>query len=236
MHKLRAATIVLAIAGVTSVSALGGAPVRGRSLQATRPASIGAHVYQLGNVSIDIPPPRGFEEMLSRSEEFRQRIGEPERLWNLAAHLPSEAAKTFKAGQDLALYTKVSVSRAAVESDITDEFFAGVVKQQAAPDVYDQDYLKKYLAERGKQLGVTADTPVALGVIDQTPKSYSTLAMTTVSIGDRRINLLFSTSLLHLHRRLIFAYVYRIIESQKDQALVETLTRDWVKSILAANP
>jgi len=187
-------------------------------------------------VSIDIPPPRGFEEMLSRSEEFRRRIGEPERLWNLAAHLPSEAAKTFKADQDIPLYTKVSVSRAAVETDITDEFFAGVVKQSSDAAVYDQDFLKKYMADRAQQLGVAMDKPVALAVIDQTPRSYSTLALAAVSTGDRRIDMLFSTSLLHLHRRLIFAYVYRIIESQKDQALVETLTRDWVKSILAANP
>ena len=236
MHKLRAATIVFVIVGVTSMSARGGAPVRGRALQASRSSSTGAHVYQLGNVSIDIPPPRGFEEMLSRSEEFRRRIGGSERLVDLAAHLPSEAAKTFKADQDISLYTKVSISRAAVETDITDEFFSGVVKQQSATDVYDQDFLKKYLAERGKQLGVTMDKPVALGAIDQTPTSYSTLSLTAVSNGTRRIDMLFSTSLLHLHRRLIFAYVYRIIESQKDQALVETLTRDWVRSILAANP
>jgi hypothetical protein len=185
---------------------------------------------------VDIPPPRGFEEMLSRSAEFRQRIGEPERLWNLAAHLPSETAKTFKADQDIPLYTKVSVSRAAVETDITDEFFAGVVKQQADTTIYDQDFLKKYIADRAQQLGVTLDKPVPLGLIEQTPRSYSTLGLTTVSTGDRKINLLFSSSLLHLNRRLIFAYVYRIIESQKDQALVETVAREWVKSILAANP
>jgi hypothetical protein len=236
MHKLRAATVALVIAGVTSVPALGDAPVRERAPQASRPSSTAAHMYQLGNVSIHIPPPRGFEEMLSRSEEFRRRIGEPERLWNLAAHLPNEAAKNFKADQDISLYTKVSVSRAAVETDITDGFFAGVVKQQSDTAIYDQDFLKKYMADRAKQLGVTMDKPVELGVIEQTPKSYSTLALTVVSTGDRQINLLFSTSLLHLHRRLIFAYVYRIIESQKDQALVETLTRDWVRSILAANP
>jgi hypothetical protein len=230
MHKLRPATIVLVIAAVASI------PVRGRSSQGARPTSPAPHVYQLGSVRVDIPPPRGFEEMLSRSAEFRQRIGEPERLWNLAAHLPSEIAKTFKADQDIPLYTKVSVSRAAVETDITDEFFAGVVKQQSDTAVYDQDFLKKYMADRAKQLGVTLDKPVALGLIEQTPRSYSTLALTTVATADRRINLLFSTSLLHLNRRLIFAYVYRIIDSQKDQALVETLARDWVKSILAANP
>ena len=150
--------------------------------------------------------------------------------------MPIEAAKTFKADQLIPLYTKVSISRAAVETDITDEYFAGVVKQLSDTSVYDQDFLKKYMADRSRQLGVTMDKPVALGTIDQTPKSYSTLAMTTVSTGDRRINMLLSTSLLHLHRRLIFAYVYRMIESQKDQALVETLTREWVKSILAANP
>ena len=123
MNKLRAGTIVLLIAAVVSVT------LRGRSVQDARPASPLPHVYQLGNVRVDIPPPRGFEEMLSRSAEFRQRIGEPERLWNLAAHLPSETARTFKPDQDIPLYTKVSVSRAAVETDITDEFFAGVVKQ-----------------------------------------------------------------------------------------------------------
>jgi hypothetical protein len=218
------------IAGVAWV------PSAGRALQFSRPPSPAPHVYQLGDVRVDIPPPRGFEEMLSRSEEFRQRIGEPERLWNLAAHLPAEAAKTFKADQLIPLYTKVSISRAAVETDITDEYFAGVVKQQSDPSVYDHDFLKKYMTDRSRQLGVTLDKPVALGAIDQTPKSYSTLAMATVSTGDRRVNLLFTNSLLHLRRRLIFAYVYRIIESQKDQSVIETLTRDWVRSILAANP
>ena len=235
MHKLRSATIVLVIAGVTSVAVRGNPPMRG-ALQSSRPLPTGPHVYQLGNVSVDIPPPRGFEEMLSRSEDFRRRVGESDRLWNFAAHLPSEVAKTFKADQDIPLYTKVSISRAAVETDITDDVFAGLVKQQSETAVFEQDFLKKYLADRARQLGVTMDKPVALGLIEQTPRSYSTLALTTVSGADRRINLLFSTSLLHLHRRLIFAYVYRIIESQKDQALVETLTREWVRSILAANP
>jgi hypothetical protein len=235
MDTLRAATIVLAIGAVTAVPVRGHGSVR-EAFQAPRPLSAAPHVYQLGNVSVDIPPPRGFEEMLSRSEDFRRRIGESERLWNLAAHLPSEAAKTFKADQDIPLYTKVSVSRTAVEADITDEFFAGVVKQQTDNAVYDQDFLKKYLAERGGQLGVTIDKPVALGLIEQTPRSCSTLALMTVSGADRRVNMLFSTSVLHLRRRLIFAYVYRIVDSQKDQSLVETLTRDWVRSILAANP
>jgi hypothetical protein len=228
--------MALVIAGVTSLQARDGAPVRERPAQAPRPSSSVTHVYKLGNVSVDIPPPNGFEDMLHQSEEFRRRIGENERLVNIAAHLPSEAAKAFTAGQDIPLYTKVSVSRGAVETDITDEFFAGLVKQQTETAVYDQDFLKKYLADRGKQLGVTMDKPVALGVIDQTPKSYSTLALAALSTGDRKINLLFSTTFLHIRRRLIFAYVYRIIESQKDQALVETLTRDWVRSILAANP
>src|SRR5262245_61790251 len=126
MHTFRAATMVLLIAGATSVPVRGGAPV-----QASRPSSTGARVFQLGNVSVDIPPPRGFEEMLSRSDQFRQRIGEPERLWNLAAHLPAAAAKNFTADQDIPLYTKVSISRAAVETDITDGFFAGVIQQQS---------------------------------------------------------------------------------------------------------
>jgi hypothetical protein len=200
------------------------------------PSTTAPHVYSLGDVSVTVPPPQGFEEMLGRSAEFRERLIQNERLVNLAAHLPGESVKTFTPQQDLPLYTKVSVSRAAMTADISDEFFEGLIKQQAATSLYDQDFLKKYLADLGKRQSVAIEKPIPLGTIDQTSKSFSTLALMAISQGDRRLNLLVSSSFLHVRRRLIFAYVYRIVESQKDQALIETLTKQWVRSILAANP
>lgn len=232
--SLAAARTLMIVAATSSVAAAwqrSGTPPSPPSLATSTP-----NVFALGNVRVTIPPPPGFEEVLSRSEEFRQRLAENERLVELAAHLPSDVAKNFVAGRDIPLYTKVSMSRAAVALDISDEFFAGVARDLAGTALYDQDFLQKFLTDVGKRRNLEFGKPLGLGTIEQTPKSVSTLAMAAITQGDRRIPLLFSTSALHVRRRLIFAYVYRIVESQKDQALVETLTRDWVRNILAANP
>src|SRR5262245_30889349 len=201
--------------------------------QGGAPAASSRHA--LGSVTVTIPSPKGFEEVLTRIEDVRKRVPDTDRLETLAAHLPSDVVKTYKPGQDWAFYTKVSISRAAKASDVPDAMFTQMTKQLAGASVYEQDVVQKRLAELEKERGVTVETPLQLGVIDQTPKSMTTLMLTSVSSGTRKLNLLGTTSVMHLRQRLVFVYTYRVFESSKDRAILEQFTKNWVRAILAAN-
>jgi hypothetical protein len=206
----------------------------GQSGQAA-PAPAPPHVFSIGGVSVDIPPPKGFVDMLARSEEFRQRMGQNDRLIDLSAHMPQADAAAYQAGRDLPLYTKVSTPRGALTTDITDEFFASLSKQQSLSTLSDPELLKKLLNESAGRGGVSLDQSTMLGIVDQTPRSFSVLSLMRVAQGERRVAVLVSMTTLHLRRRLVLAYVYRVVQDDKDQALVVTLTKDWVRSVLAAN-
>jgi hypothetical protein len=227
---LRGSIVVLALAGSAMASA------HWTAAQPARQSTSSAYDYALGNVTVTIPPPKGFEEVLGRFDDIRKRNPDSERLENLAMHLPSDVAKSFTPGQDLTFYTKVSVSRAGRAVEITDAFFADAAKQVAGANAFDQDAVKQRLAELEKQRGVAITQPLQMGTIDQTPNSMTTLALAAVSAGDRKVNLLMTTTLLHVRRRLVFAYAYRVFETSRDRTVLETLTKDWVRGILAANP
>lgn len=192
--------------------------------------------YALGSVEVIIPPPQGFEEVLSRFEEMRARMPDSDRLENLAAHLPADVVRTLKPGQDLSFYTKVTVSKAAKAVDVSAETFASVAKQMAGTKVFEEDPFQKWLRELEKDRGVVLDQPLQLGLVDQTPTSSTTLVLAAVSRGDRKVHLLATTSVVYLRRRLLMVYAYRVFETAKDRTILEDFTKAWVRAIAAANP
>jgi hypothetical protein len=214
---------------------LAAAPAAGRvAAQGDEPAPASRHA--LGSVTVTIPSPRGFEEVLTRLPDMRARMGDTDRLETLASHLPAEVVRTYKPGQDFTFYTKVSISRAAKTSDVPDAMFAELTKQLAGASVYEQDFVQKRLAELEKERGVTLEKPMQLGVVDRTPKSLTTLMLMTVGAGGRKWNVLGTNSAMHLRKRLLFVYGYRVFETTKDREILEQFTKEWVRAILAANP
>ena len=205
------------------------------ALQAPRQPGL-QYQYALGSVTISIPPPKGFEEVLSRFQDMRDRMPDTDRLENLAVHLPADVVKTFVPGQDLSFYTKVSISKAIKTSDVSETFFAGMKKEMASGKVFDAEALRKYLAEVKQKPGITVNQTVQLGVVDQTPETITVLGLMTVTAGDRKVDVLFSTSGVYLRRRFFIVYSFRMLETTKDVAALIAFTKDWVGSIVTANP
>ena len=121
--------------------------------------------------------------------------------------------------EDLKFYTKVSISRATKTTDLPDATFADVAKQLAGANVYDEASVRERIAELERQ-----------------PKSATTLALAAVSMGERKTNILATTSLLHMRHRLLMVYTYRVFETAKDPTILQDFTKEWVRSSLAANP
>jgi hypothetical protein len=192
--------------------------------------------YALGNVTISIPPPKGFEEVLSRVKDMRDRMPDTDRLETLAAHLPADVVKTYAPGQDLTFYTKVSISKAAKTSDVPETLFADLKNKISTGNVFDSEALRKYLAGVQQQRGITMTQPIQLGIVDQTPQSITTLMLMTIGDRNRRIDVLSANSTMYLRRRLFFVYSYRVFETTKDIATLTAFTKDWVGSIVAVNP
>jgi len=138
--------------------------------------------------------------------------------------------------EDLKFYTKVSISRATKTTDLPDATFADVAKQLAGANVYDEASVRERIAELERQRGVILEKPSQMGMIDQTPKSATTLALAAVSMGERKTNILATTSLLHMRHRLLMVYTYRVFETAKDPTILQDFTKEWVRSSLAANP
>jgi hypothetical protein len=81
--------------------------------------------------------------------------------------------------------------------------------------------------------------PINLGVIDQTPNSYSAMLMVKVTFQSGNVQkerLLASTATFaRINQRLIYIYTYRLVTSKEDIDILKSFAKKWVSQILRAN-
>jgi hypothetical protein len=90
--------------------------------------------------------------------------------------------------------------------------------------------------ETEKQRQVAVAQPLHLGVFDQTPTSFSSMMLSTVTSETGSGNFLMSTSSIVARRRFVMVRAIRRSDTPKDRIALEDFTRTWVKAIIAANP
>ena len=230
--------VACAAAGLTVSVIAGNAPaLSARPVAVQQPrSSAAAGAYAFGDVTISIPPPKGFEDALLRIPDIRNRNPDTERLETLAVHLPSEVIKTYSAGQSTTFYTQVAVPRPMRASDVSESFFEGLRRDLGAANPETAEAVRQRLAEIQQQRGVVITTPIQLGIVDRTPKSITTLSLASVNSADRKVDLLIGSSWVYVRRRAFLVYTYRAFESTSDIATLTAFTKEWLASVVAANP
>jgi hypothetical protein len=190
--------------------------------------------FKLGNVSVTIPPPRGFTEVF-RNFEVRERFPDSEGLIYIAAYFPSDVAQNFKPDQDLTVWAVVAVNRQYKADDVSDALFAEIEMELAGPDVFNSESIARRRDELEKRRGVTSGQPVNMGIVDKTAKSTTTLVSSTFRVGERSMDVLTAITLVHVRRRLLLVYTNRQFNTSQDVSSLLAFTKRWVKNILVTN-
>lgn len=210
-----------------------------------------ADLYHLGSRPVEIPPPEGFEDAFKKSERVASIMSATEDPNNevLAVHLPSDVLARVLRGEVMGFdfYTKVSVPRMSKARDLTEAEFAGIISHfdNLSPQVLDVNgpvmksaakNLREGLSRvTGEQVQVDLDQPKTLGHFLKTKDAFSTMILLTLKTPGGRLPLLCAASFVKANRRLLFVYVYRKFDSEKDAEVLRDFSRVWVERIVAAN-
>jgi hypothetical protein len=205
--------------------------------------------YQLGNRTVKIPPPEGFSDIFAGRVAERFRSIEDPANEVLAVHAPDSIAAGLRTApdSDLELYGKVSVFRRLEAVDITPEMFAqlaGAVEKSM--DAYldpngatvkrvrenSEKGLSEYLGNKTK---VDLTSPKNLGFFDKQSYAFSALVLMTVNVGGTKYPVLFTVSYLNVNSRLIYVYLYKVLNAIDDDEMLRAMTTKWIARIIAAN-
>lgn len=224
--------------------------------QPPQPASgASEHLYRLGDHDVSIPPPEGFVEAASRSEELKKffEATEAKELDTLAVHLPAEVMEKVARGEHpfLEFYTKVSVSKQLRSMDQSQADFSGIVSYLRANNAklfnLKSPEMQSQLKQQNKNLTelLKSDAkfdlsqPVSLGEIESTENSYGVLMLMKLklNVGDEQLEkmIIGGTSAVRVKNRLVWIYTYRVFNSEKDSDVLRDFTKRWLADILRAN-
>ena len=213
------------------------------------------HLYKMGEKSVSIPPPEGFVEATSRSEEVKKffEAAEVEAMDMLAVHVPSEIMAKIERHEypDFEFYTKVSVSKSFRDVAQSQDDFSKIVAylRENNAKVFDfkSPEMQSQLQKQSKSLSelLKEDTrfdlsqPVSLGEIESTPDSFGLLLLTKVKFqigGEQKEKMLVSgASAVRVKSRLVWIYTYKVFNTDKDSDILKDFTKRWLADILRAN-
>jgi hypothetical protein len=218
---------------------------------------------QLGDKTIVIPDPEGYEEGTSQFPRIKDLFQATEAPSNdmLLAHLPASECATLRGGGMVFLnrYTKVSVLKAAREIVISDADMTGTVaefrrngtKLLNADGPVVTEVMKN--AGRGlsklesKEIGLDVTETRHLGEFDVRPQVYSVLTLMMLKVdseGKQEVRpVLMSLTFLKVRQRILYVNVYHkmsstaALKTELKPAMTEVtkFATKWVNEILAAN-
>jgi hypothetical protein len=212
-------------------------------------------IFQLGNKTVVIPPPVGFEEASSQSAEVKRifSVTEDVNLDLLAVHLPTELMEKIRQGtkEPFSLYTKVSVPKRLREVDTSPTDFSSFVSsiqansaQALDPDSPTMKAIKKAQDKNLTELleqeaKIDFGKPVYLGEVVKTPSSYGSLLLfkTKTQIGDtlKEVAFVGGLGMVRVKQRIVFIYTYKLFSSGEDIELLRDFTKKWLAEIVKAN-
>jgi hypothetical protein len=220
-------------------------------------------LHQLGDKTIAIPAPEGFEEITSQAEFMRDYYRNTEGVVNdlLGVYYPSETVKKILRREpgDFTLSTKVSVLKKGRAREVSREGFNRIVAdfESRSGKIFDLNSPEmKAIRERiekgsssvlGKDVKVEFAQPLNLGSFDRPPETHNILLLwksRASMAGDEskdapEIPELIAGSLVLVKQRVLFVYTHKILRSSTDlKTEIEAhkaFTRRWINQIIAAN-
>jgi hypothetical protein len=226
---------------------------------AVLPAASVAHQQDLtvsvgGGIDVKVPTPDGFQQIdqsLERVRDLAQVGVRPDgRL--LAVYVSNDVASRLTRGEAVRpqQWLLLQTFRLAESMYFDDERFKGVAAtiEKGTPQI--ADAAKNYLSELTERLSRSAssaalavklrtDGPVSMGVYDRQAHalSFGLLVPFQVTAGEHSDNVVIAgaTSVVHVSGKLLFTYVYRMVNSPSDIDWVRSTAAEWVAAILGAN-
>ena len=209
----------------------------------TQPATV-----NLGGRSVKVPAPDNFTDTMALHPRIAGRLIAAESPMNevLAVHVTDEIIPRIRNGEDpdLPFYTKVSVLKELKAADVEAADFQALAAEfeKQSPGML-QSILKsgeKGTGERlnqhwGGETNLKIGETRNLGYFDKQPRSISSMFLMNLEIFNRKMLVLGSMSLVHVNKRVLFVYVFRLPTSDKEQEAVSDFTKTWTAKIIAAN-
>ena len=200
------------------------------------PADPGAPLkVSLGEVTVTIPAPAGFEEKFASSDDIRKRFASTQTQDTLAVHIPKDVAASLQPGQALSFYTLVRVSKELRAVDVTAEDFAALAKELTSKKIFSAKEAQDYIAAAQRRTGISMGRPIELGLVARTPESVSTLMIVQLASGESSATRLCVTATVFVRRRVLFFFSFRDFGSAEDLKTLPDFSSQWLQAILASN-
>jgi hypothetical protein len=209
----------------------------------------GDATYKLGDATVTIPAPQGFENIIDQIPNDHGRFSANESAGLLAIQVPSESLTQLKATpmMPLEIYTRIVVSPEVKTRKIdARDFNDVVVAYKKDLDInYDtsssvmtaaRNNVRQWMSQvRGRITYVDISKPKTIGFFNESPDVLSTLMLMVLEVDGHKIPMLVSMSLMHLNDRLVNVSIYKRLPTEQDVDTMSELTKTWTASILAAN-
>lgn len=251
---LNAAVLLCLFAAAVQAQHHEAPPVRPAEAQPVRPSTKSSSV-QLGDQTILVPDPEGFEEGTSQFPPFKARMEATEAQQNdmLLAHLSVSDCELFRKGLPPTYnhYTKVSVLRAGRELTISSAMMKQLVdsfRQNVGTYMDPNGPAMKELERKvsqglseldSNQTTIDFNKPQQLGEFDKRPNINSFLMLVTVTVNADgtagSVPVLATTSIVRVKERILFVYAFMRYRSNADMETIKAFTTKWTSSIVAAN-
>lgn len=214
----------------------------------TEAAKVSAAAVELGSRTIRIPSPDRFTDSLLHFPRVASRLIAAESPMNevLAVHVADDIVPVLREGADpdLPFYTKVSILKDLKNVDVEAAEFKTLAAefekmspgelQSAVRSVegHAAEGLSRYW---GTDAALKVGETRMLGYFGKQEQSMSSMFLMNAEMFNRKLLILGSMSLVHVNKRVLFLYVFRLPTGADDQAIVTGLTRSWTAKTIAAN-
>ena len=205
--------------------------------------------YKLGDVSVVIPAPDGFENIIDAIPNDHGRFSANDGAGLLAIDIPSATIPELKTTplMSLDLYTRVVIAPQLRQRKITAEKFAQVVAEykKNIDSFYDvtgnvmtsaRNDVRLWMSQvRGRITNVDISKPRTIALFNESPDVLSTLMLIVLDVDGHKVPMLVSMSMMHIRDRLVNVAVYKRQPAENDVDMITEFTKTWTAAITAAN-
>ncbi len=211
---------------------------------AEAPASV-----DVGGKHIAVPAPAGLVDAAAAGPKaiaFADSVT-PKTNRALLLYIPQDQLASL-AGDDkpvLMKYAMLQSNRQFNERDVSPDMF-GFVSRFVKTQILGKEAVLNQAIQEGAKEGAAEAKNISVGetrplmMIRDDKRAMSSLLLMKVAYAkdgtNLEIPLLSTMSLIHLHSRLLYVYVYTLYLDETDLNWIKTTTEQWLSDMLAANP
>jgi hypothetical protein len=208
-----------------------------------------------GGVTMKVPTPAGFREIDQTSEVVRSfaQVGVRPDGRLLACYLSNDDTERVTRGQapKRQQWLMLQTARFAESADVTDEIFGQFATMleseqkkllesiKGGLSEWNEQVSRSMSAATGQTVKLHIEQPVSLGVFNRQAHavSWALVGPLQLTVGDVSDSAVVATavSVVHASGKLLFVYVYHVVNSPSDVDWVRSTTTAWVAAILGAN-